>query len=254
MQDNTSIPWFLPPVGAKRALRVFAFPFAGGSAATFRDWQAGLDPGISLHAVQLPGRGARFAEPPMVSLPVLVNAVCDAIQQGGSQPFAFFGHSLGALVAFEVSRRLQARGLPLPVRLFVSGCQAPRYRSPPEGLSRLSDDRLIAELRHYDGTPQEVLAHRELMDLLLPMIRADFGLVDDYRYSEAPPLPMPLTVLAGRQDRIDRPEQVSGWAEESSQDCQVAWFDGGHFFLIPERAAVLARINRDLAPAVCAVG
>lgn len=241
-------PWFQPPISAPRDLRLFAFSFAGGSAATFLSWQAGLDRGISLHALQLPGRGARFGEPPMRSLPTVIEAACDAIQPSSDAPYALFGHSLGGLLAFEVARRLQVRGCRMPQRLFVSGCQAPRYRSPPEGLSRLDDEALIDALRRYDGTPREVLEHRELMALLLPMVRADFGLVDDYRYAAGVPLQAPITVLAGRQDRIERPEQVEGWAEETSQGCRVVWFEGGHFFLMSEQAAVLDCINRDLVP------
>lgn len=240
-------PWFLRQSSPARRLRLFCFSYAGGSAATFQGWQAALDPAIELCAVQLPGRGARFKEPAFRELAPLVTALSEAIQGHHTLPFVLFGHSLGALVAFEVARRLQRQGQCMPAHLLVSGCQAPRHRSPPKGLSLLDDARLIEELKSYEGTPKEILEHRELMDLLLPIIRADFALVDDYRYEPGPALSVPITVLAGKQDRFDRIEQIEGWAEETAHDCQVQWFEGGHFFIQSQRAAVLDRLNAKLS-------
>lgn len=240
--------WFVRQPGSTRRLRLYCFAYAGGSATSFLTWQAALDPAVELCAIQLPGRGARFSEKPFDQLRPLVTTLADQIQRDSTLPCAFFGHSLGSLLAFEVARQLQLEGQRMPSHLFLSGCQAPRYRTPSKNLSRLDDASLIEALKQYNGTPREVLEHRELMALLLPTIRADFALVDDFKYQSGPLLDVPLTILAGKSDQYDLPLQVEGWREETGRECRVEWFEGDHFFIHSQQAAVLECVNADLAP------
>ncbi|SMC22376.1 medium-chain acyl-[acyl-carrier-protein] hydrolase [Andreprevotia lacus DSM 23236] len=242
-------PWFAGPKNPAGLLRLYCFPYAGGSANHFLGWQSTLAPFIDIHAVQLPGRGVRFSEPPhshwKILLDELTNAFCTHLaQQEG--PYAFYGHSLGALIAFELTRRLTALQQPLPRQLAVSGCEPPAHRSPREILSTLDDDALIAGLQRLNGTPAEVLAHRELMALLLPAIRADFSLAENYRYQPAPALSMPIAVLTGTSDPRVNADQVDRWQEETQVACTVHRFDGDHFFIDSQQRAVLALLHKCL--------
>ena len=245
-------PWIVRPTGPARRLRLYCFPYAGGSAAAFAGWQDALGPDIDVYPVQLPGRGARMGEAPLTDLHEVVRSLAHAISSQGRAPFAFFGHSLGAMLAFEVTRFLTLHYMPLPLHLFASGCDAPQHRSEPKNLHLLPDDELIEALRKYNGTPAEVLANSELMALLLPVLRADFGLVDSYRYRAGLRLQMPLTVLAGTQDDHIDPLQVEGWRKESAGAFQVHWIEGDHFFLHAQREAVQALVRGALAEPVCA--
>lgn len=244
-----SDPW-LCHFGAKEsAMRLYCFAYAGGNAYSFSQWHLGAGPLAQICAVQLPGRGARFGEKPFTDFGELIDALVEMMARQAPVPFAFFGHSLGSLVAFELARRLSRSGMATPLRLIVSGCGAPRLRGPGEGLHRLDDAGLLAKLRKLNGTPPEILAHEELMAVLLPTIRADMELVDNYRYSAAAPLPVPITVLAGRRDEFEL-EEVEGWAEETAASCRVEWFAGDHFFINSERAAVLKCISDELSAAL----
>lgn len=247
----TSARWIVRASGPSRPMRLYCFPYAGGSANSFLPWQTGLSDKVELCAIQLPGRAARRLEAPMSSMREVVEKVSRAIMEEGHDSFAFFGHSLGALLAFEVARYCMLNGFPVPLRLFVSGSAAPQFRSAPRGLHLLSDDALIATLKTYNGTPSELLANRELMELVLPMLRADFSLVENYAYRPAPLLQMPMTVLAGRlDDRVD-PTQVDGWRRETSADTNVEWFDGDHFFINSHRQAVLDCVDATLQNLLC---
>lgn len=236
-------PWLVCQPASRPRLRLYCFPYAGGSAASFAGWQRQLDPAIEVCAVQLPGRGVRFLETPERAFAPLVAGLVTAICAQGALPFSFFGHSMGALLAFEVARALQQQGAAMPQCLMVSGCAAPQYRGAARRWHLLSDADLVAALKDYNGTPPEVLANAELMALLLPMIRADFAAVDGYRYRAAAPLALPLTVLAGRIDERVSERQVEGWQEETTDRCQVHWFEGDHFFINSERDAVLACVQ-----------
>jgi surfactin synthase thioesterase subunit len=239
-------PWLIHDRNSSRPLRLYCFPFAGGNAFHFTPWQQGLHPAIQLCAVQLPGRGARLREALPNSMPALVEGLSIVMAQETKQPFAFFGHSLGALIAFEVARECQRRGFPVPIHLFASGCDAPQYRGPVRVLHDLEEDALIAALKEYNGTPQEVLANRDLMALMMPTIRADLALAEKYEYHRGRPLDIPITVLAGKQDNQLSPEQTSTWQKETTNTCRVQWFEGDHFFINSERDAVLACINNTL--------
>lgn len=239
-------PWIVHRPGVSARIRLFCFSYAGGNAVSFMEWQPSMLPGVLVCAIQLPGRGARYHESPRTDLQPLVGELAGVLGGLSDLPCAFFGHSLGGLLAFELARHLERNGLMRPRHLFVSGCHAPRYRTPLE-LHLLDDDGLIEAVKGYRGTPPEVLANRELMELVLPTIRADFALVGGYRYQEGRLLSMPLTVMAGREDSFDSALQVEGWEHESGKGCSIHWFDGDHFFLRSQQRQVLACINAELA-------
>lgn len=239
-------PWFVRQSSPARRFRLFCFAYAGGSAASFGAWQAELDPAIEVCAIQLPGRGSRFGEPPCRSMPELVLRIAEKIAAQSDLPFAFFGHSLGALLAFEVASYCDRHGLPMPEHLFASGCNAPQLRSPSKNLHLYADAHLISALHAYQGTPPEVLRNTELMTLLLPMLRADFSLAENYQYHPRGQLGIPITVLAGKADDYTTPEQVAGWQRETSGQFNVHWFEGDHFFLNEERQRVLDCLGAEL--------
>ena len=247
----TSTPWLIRQPGGPRRLRLYCFSYAGGNATSFMSWQAALDPAIEVCAVQLPGRGVRLSEQPHNSLTGLIEALANVIGCQSKLPFAFFGHSLGGLVAFELARYCKRHYLPMPEHLFVSGCDAPQFRSPSRRLHELEDDALIDVLKNYNGTPPEVLENRELMALVLPAIRADFALVADYQYRPSLPLKIPVTVLAGKLDDHVLSEQIEGWQKETTNTCRIHWFVGDHFFINSNRDAVIDCLSAELAELQC---
>lgn len=245
-------PWLVRKAGTHRRLRLYCFSYAGGNASAYTGWQDQLDPGIEICAVQLPGRGSRLGEAPIDNMQKLVKELAAVVAHQGKMPFAFFGHSLGGLVSFELARYCKLHYLPQPLHLIVSGCNAPQHRGPSRGLHKLPHDELVKELLDYNGTPREVLEHRELMEMLLPTIRADFSLAEEYRYSPGLQLEMPVTALAGLQDKDGAVEPMQGWDKESKGAFALHWFEGGHFFINSAREEVLACIDRALAPLLAA--
>lgn len=242
-------PWLICPPGGPRRLRLYCFPYSGGNAVSFVPWQRVIHPAIEVCAIQLPGRGARFREQPYTSFPALIQALGEMLQaqsQAHPGPFAFYGHSLGSLIAFELARHCRRHGLPMPQHLIVSGCNAPPLRGKSKRLHELPDNDLIEKLRDYNGTPLEVLENRELMRLLLPSIRADFALGADYHYEPAEPLPIPLTALSGKDDKHVQAEEFSGWRKETSAAYREHWFEGDHFFINEQRRPVLDCIATEL--------
>jgi surfactin synthase thioesterase subunit len=244
---NHKSSWIIRTPSSASKLRLFCFPYAGGSAFNFTRWQDVLDPSIEVCGIQLPGRGARISEERISSMPELLRALAPEFSKFNDLPFVFFGHSVGALIAFELTRYLRLHGMQLPSTLIVSGCQAPRYRSQSRQLHTYDDDAFVDVLRRYAGTPAEVLHSKELMQLLLPAIRADFALAENYRYRYAPSLTSPIHVFAGTEDENKASGQVCGWQEETGSLCEITWFDGGHFFINDSRAAVLKRLDEILA-------
>ncbi|SFV14432.1 thioesterase II family protein [Pseudoduganella namucuonensis] len=239
-------PWLTRLCSGAPRMRLYCFPYAGGGAEIYAGWHAAL-PGVEICAVQLPGRGSRFGETPIDTLSELLAELAQLTSRDRSLPFAFFGHSLGALLAFELARYCRRHYLPLPQCLIVSGCDAPNQRKSGGALHTLPDDELIAALGRYNGTPPQVLANAELMALLLPAIRADFALGERYAYRLQPPLALPLSVYAGKDDTLLSPETVKGWSVETSETCRTQWFNGDHFFLHAQRDAVLEALRGDLA-------
>jgi medium-chain acyl-[acyl-carrier-protein] hydrolase len=245
-------PWLLSRAARLAHCRLFCFTHAGGSAADFLPWHTALAPNIALCAVQLPGRGTRMAEPALADLSSVLAGVEQAILEADDGlPFAFFGHSLGALLAFEVARSFHRRAERLPQHLFASGCSAPSACQLDPPLHRLSDDELLAHLQTYNGTPQTLHANRELLNLVLPTLRADFALVGEYAYRPQPTLPVPITLLAGRHDPHVRADDLAGWADETHAGCSLHWFDGDHFFIRPQAQAIQQHVAQTLTGNRC---
>lgn len=229
-------------------LRLYCFPYAGGGAGVFRSWSALVPASLEIAAIQPPGREDRLREPPFRRLLPLADAVSEALPSDSGRPFAFFGHSMGAAVAFEVARRLARSGGPAPVHLLVSGRNAPRQPDDREPIHALPRDEFYAELRKYQGTPEEVLDHAELMELLEPLLRADFELIETYTYEpDGSRLAIPLAALSGIADADAPPVKAEPWAEETAGPFRAHVLPGGHFFLNEQRAETLALLNRELA-------
>ncbi|GAA3024388.1 thioesterase II family protein [Streptosporangium longisporum] len=225
--------------------RLFCFTHAGGSATAYREWHALLPATAELHATQLPGRADRFAEPSPESMDALADVLTEAMLPLLDRRFALFGHSMGATLAYEVTRRLEGRGY-APARLFVSGSTAPHDRRDRRALSTYDDDALVAELAKLGGTEAQVLAHEAMREIVLPYVRADLRLLEAYRHRPGPPLRTPVSVLLGDADPVVTPEQAKAWEARTSSGFSLEVFPGDHFYLQPRRAAVVEEITRSL--------
>jgi medium-chain acyl-[acyl-carrier-protein] hydrolase len=239
--------WFpLATRSVEGAVRLFCFPFAGGGASTFRGWERDLPPGVDVFAAQYPGHETRLAEAPFRRLAPLLEALDDAMRPLLDRPFALFGHSMGALIAFELARKLRREGRTQPKHPFVSGRRAPHVAASRPNVHDRPDEELIAELQHISAIPPEVLQHRELMDLLLPMLRADFEVVETHQHIDEEPLAIPITAFTGRRDAVVSVEQITEWRKHTSGAFALHEIDGDHLFVRGERAALLRVLAREL--------
>lgn len=244
LSDNPWLNLYQPRPLAK--VRLFCFPHAGCAAATYGGWAAALPPDIESYAIEYPGRGARRAERPFVRLPALVAALLTSVGDAFTMPFATFGHCLGALIAFELVRQLQRQGQSPPVAMFVAGCRGPSLppRKPP--VYTLSEPELLDELRALNGMSDDMLARRDLLDLFLPTLRADFEVGDTYVYRPAAKIDCPIIASAGAADPETPPDDLQAWAAESHEPLIVRRYPGDHFFLRTAEASVLHDLARDL--------
>ena len=227
-------------------MQLFCFPYGGSGPSMFRHWGPGLPPWVEVHALALPGREARLREKPYARIAPLVDAIADGIDDALHGSFAFFGHSMGALLCFELAHRLVERRRPLPALIFVSGSDAPHLKRPPRTTCDLEDDELIEELRKYKGTPSEVLSNRNFMNIVLPSIRADFELIRNYQYEQRLPLPIDIIALGGRNDPSVSLDKVRGWCEHTIRAFEFHSFPGDHFFINSHGDEVLAFIRETL--------
>lgn len=248
------IAYFRPRPEAR--LRLFCFPYAGGAASIYRGWQEALPRDVEVWPVQPPGREGRIREPAMTSVDELVDGFLgDHARDLEAAPCALFGHSMGATLAHETALRLVARGGPPPLLLAVSARRAPHRPEHHPPIHDLPEDEFRAELRRLNGTPAEVLEHPELMDLLGPMLRADFTLIETYEPRDAPPLDAPITAYGGLDDTDVPRDDLEAWSGYTHRRFRVATFPGDHFFLhrATSRTGLLTDLARELASAV-AVG
>ncbi len=211
--------------------------------AAFAGWGRVLDPRIELHIAHLPGRERRLREPPESRLEVVLGALTDAVSSLPTRQTVFFGHSLGAMLGFEVARRLRGRGERLPDQLVLSSRGGPRLTDPRPPIHQLSDAEFIAAMSdRYGGIPEVILREAELMALFLPALRADMTLHEQYRYEPEAALPVPISAWCGRADPGIPPAALEQWGEETSATFTTRWFDGGHFYLQPSQSTVLSEL------------
>ncbi|WP_305787980.1 thioesterase II family protein [Symbioplanes lichenis] len=243
MTDEATGGWFSgDPDTGTTGPRLFCFPHGGGGAGAFRRWKAELAPSIEVVPVHLPGRESRFAEPLLTSVAAVVTALVGPLSARVRGPFALFGHSMGALLAYETAAALTDRGLP-PAHLFASGHHPPHLPPATPAMHGLPDAELVARLAEFGGTPPELLGDPALMELLLPRLRADFEICETYRYAARPPLPVPITVFAGRDDPSVDVGELGRWGDLTTEGAEVHILDGGHFgFAGPDGNGVLPMV------------
>lgn len=242
-------PWLL--VSRPRpdaALRLVCLPHAGGSATAFRGWPPQL-PAIEVVCVELPGRGRRVTEPPCTSIEAVIQPLADAMSPLVATPFAIFGHSMGALLGFELARELRRRGCPAPTRLIVAGRPAPHLPHDTTHAAlraAASDDELVAQLRRLGGTPALMLDDPDVAAYILKIVRADLALVASVRHADEPPLDCPISALGGIADDHAHAAQLDAWAMHG-RGFDRAELPGGHFFMQTAPAAFFAVLAQRLA-------
>jgi surfactin synthase thioesterase subunit len=247
--DTHPDPWIIRPRPNPRAdLRLFCLPYAGGGASTYRAWPAHLPADIEVVAVQPPGREERLREPAFGSAAELSQKLGAVLAPYLDRPFALFGHCMGGLVAFELTRLFRTIGAPSPVHLFVSGHCGPRkvHCFPP--LIGLSDDDLLRVLQRLGGAPAGLLADSDDMRLILGPLRCDLAVCEAYRYRAAEPLACPISAFGGILDEVVRRADVLAWEAETCGGFRARMLAGGHFFLNDGRPRLLQAITEDLAP------
>jgi medium-chain acyl-[acyl-carrier-protein] hydrolase len=223
-------------------IRLFCFPFAGGGASVYRTWAHELPAFVEVCPLQLPGREERHKEAAHRSMERLVEVLTDQIRPSLEMPFAFYGHSMGAVIAFELARALRREGQ-LPLGLFAAAYQAPHLPPKRRAIHTLPEADFIAELRGLKGTPGNVLENKELMDFLLPALRADFELCDSYLAKEELPLACPLAIYGGSKDDSVSHEQLDGWRTHTNRSFALHMLPGHHFFLQSHRNLLLQSLS-----------
>lgn len=249
--QNTYLHRYSSDTLGRAHTRLYMFAYAGGSAAVFRQWPSYFDASYELIGIQLPGHGSRMLEPAETDHRVLVRDIADALVAEQSTPsLAFYGHSMGALLAHHVALELLRRGASQPDCLFVSGCKPPHLARTPRRVAAMSDADFIEELRSLDGTPAALLNNVELMQLLLPIIKADFMLLDGW-YQALPSEPqaelaLPICAMSGRRDLHCSREDMEGWQAHTMGPLETLEYSGGHFFLQSQEARLVGDIRARL--------
>jgi medium-chain acyl-[acyl-carrier-protein] hydrolase len=249
--DPRRNPWLVRQARSSDVrLRLFCLPYAGGAASLYRHWQDLLPDWVQLCAVELPGHGFRMAEEPALRLAPLVRSMVTGLKDLLDTPYAVFGHSMGGLLAFEFARTVRELGLRQPEHLFLSGVAAPGLppTRPPMGMA--STDEIRQELAALKGTPRELLENDELMELMLPVVRADFCVLETYWYRDQAPLDIAVTVFGGSSDPVVPSASLSGWSRQSSRGARLRIMPGDHFFLHSAAPALVSAVAETLDAAL----
>ena len=232
------------------SIRLFCFPYAGGSADVYRNWQSWFPEQVDVCLAHLPGHGRSTGQKAFTRLAPMVQALADRIGHQIEVPYVLYGHSMGALISFELARELLRRNGAGPNHLIVSGRRAPQCAKDEQKTFDLPYEDFVAELKRLNGTPREVLENPELMELFTAVIRADFEVVEEYEYSPGERLPCPITVYGGLDDKDVSAESCHAWREQTSAGCKVRMFRGDHFFIRNLEPDFVAAFRSDVLSAL----
>jgi medium-chain acyl-[acyl-carrier-protein] hydrolase len=244
---NSNIWFYSPQARPQARVKLFCIPYAGGGVAAYHSWPNSMPSDVEVCAIQLPGRDSRLREKPFVDLPSLVDALAEGLAPWLTSPYALFGHSMGALIAYGLVRHLRHKGGPLPFRLFVSGRRAPHVPGRQSPCHHLSDPEFVETLvQRYNGIPKAVLAEQELMNLFLPILRADFTLMETYKHIPEEPLEQAITVFGGIDDQSVNRADLDAWKDVTRGETDLHMLPGDHFFVQSARTALLNIVSRQL--------
>jgi medium-chain acyl-[acyl-carrier-protein] hydrolase len=234
--------WIASPSAGGSRLNLYCFPYAGAAASLFRNWQPSMN-SIQVRSIQLPGRASRLNEKPAADIATIVPRLSATIARSADRPFALFGYSLGAILCFEVARWLRRYGSVTPVHLCVAASKAPHVQEETPSKYDRSDEAILERLRALNGTPDDVLDDDDMMQLLLPVIRADFEMADLYTYYHEPPLECPITVFGGSEDAEITRDMLMEWRKHTSSTFGVRVYPGGHLFIHDHERELVADVK-----------
>jgi medium-chain acyl-[acyl-carrier-protein] hydrolase len=239
-------PWIdTTAIDTQTKLQLFCLPYAGGGSLAFRGWSSYFTPHqIAICPIQLPGRENRLDHPPYRSLAQLIPDLADVLRLALEQtplPYAFFGYSMGSLIAFELIKYMALHHFSPITALIVAAANPPHWQRKAPNLHCLPDLDLIAELQRFNGTPNAVLQNPELMALLLPLLRSDFQLLETYCYQPAPPLPLPILALGGELDQTVTISALQQWQQHTVK-FTFQTFSGHHFFIQSHQAELIQAV------------
>lgn len=235
-------------MNSQSRIRLFCFPYAGAGSSLFNTWSKWLLPEVELFLVNLPGRDTRIREEPYRQLKPLIGPLTQGLLHHLDKPFAFFGHSMGSLISFEVVRELRRLGAGQPLHLFVSGRQPPHIPDKHPNFHRLPEEEFLKTTQQFYGAlPEIILQDPELVNLFLSIMRADITMIETYVYEQEAPLDCPIAVYGGLQDSSADEQSLAAWKEQTTADFKLRMFPGEHFFIQTAQSAVIQQLNSELS-------
>lgn len=230
------------------SIRLFCFPYAGGGASIYRAWGDAFPSPVEVRPLQLPGHENRLSEAPVKNIRVLIETLAIQITSFLDRPFAFFGHSMGALLCFELTHYLYQQWGLLPQFLFVSAYRAPHLEDRHPPTYQMPDQLFLEHIAQFNGTPTQVLENAELMQFFLPTLRADFALCETYQYPSHTSLPCPLAAFGGLKDENVLAEDLRAWEIHTQSTFGLHLFPGNHFFIHTDTSHLIEAIVQHLRP------
>lgn len=245
--DARPLPWLDRVPDDERRVRLFCLPCAGGSSTAYDGWHEGLGESVDALPILLPGRGTRFLEPVVTSVPALVEQITESLGPSLRAPYALFGHSYGALLAFEMARSSRRLGLPSPSILLVAGFRGPKTPAPAIAAAESSDDDLVNWLEDGSGTRDPVFENPDFRRLFLDVLRGDLTAIASYQYAAEPPLKCPIVAFAGEQDPVAPRRDMLAWRHETADRFNLHVLPGRHLFVRTAESRLLPLIGLELA-------